>query len=92
VVGRCREWPGATAVASATRQVCVYFGSAQFFEDRRVEPPRPLPVATEWTPNEEESGPYVEQADVLSDPLVPVVVVEEEETGQDDAEDEQDEA
>ena len=76
VLARSLEWPGATAVASGKRSLCVYIGDGMRRSDRRHEPSLPGPLQREWTPDEE-NPELKEQDDPLIDPSVKVEVAED---------------
>lgn len=76
VLARSLEWPGATAVASGKRSVCVYVGDGIRRSDRRHEPSLPAPLQREWVPDEEAPA-LKEQDDPLVDPSVKIPDVED---------------
>jgi radial spoke head protein 4A len=77
VVARSLEWPGAVAVCSGKKSVCLYVGDLRLQTSPavRLSPALPAVVQTEWRP-EEDAQPLTEQPDPIADPNAPPPVDE----------------
>lgn len=71
VVAKSLKWPGAVAAAFGNKFINVYCGFGYpASRGTPFQPPRVPPILQEWTPASEEDKDLIEDADVITQPVV----------------------